>query len=165
MRGRKPKPTREHELNGNPSRKQLNKREPKPFVPSADFDEPPPELDGEIAQDEWRRLAPILRRARMVTEGDRTSLLALCQQWDIYLTALGKVRSLVVTTRLGVPIPNPYLNVSGKALTQCIRLWSELGCTPSARSRVVTTEKTGGDALEAALDGDATHDPDPYAIN
>jgi P27 family predicted phage terminase small subunit len=99
----------------------------------------------------------------MVTEADRAALLALCQQWDVYLAALGRIRTLVVTTKTGYPLPNPHLSIANKALAQCIKLWEQLGCTPSARSRVVAVAESARDALETALETDnapgrGTHD-------
>jgi P27 family predicted phage terminase small subunit len=43
---------------------------------------------------------------------------------------------LLVLGALGKPIQNPYLLVARQALDQMIRLCSELGLTPSSRSRL-----------------------------
>jgi P27 family predicted phage terminase small subunit len=139
MRGRKPQPTRRRELDGNPGKRALNPNEPTPDAPSDAFDVPPPELEGQTrAADEWRRLAPILRRSRQVTEVDRAALIALCVEWGRYLDAQVKLlkTGMVVTTASGYPLPNPYLAIANKALQGCTRLWAELGMTPSSRSRV-----------------------------
>jgi P27 family predicted phage terminase small subunit len=126
-------------LQGNPGRRRLNAAEPK--VPRADpsFDEPPTEIaEDVVASAEWRRVAPMLRLCGLVSRVERASLLALCQQWSRYLEALGKVRTLgmVVKKPSGIPVVNPYLSVSDHALALCVRLWAELGLTPSARARL-----------------------------
>lgn len=142
MRGRKPKPSRQRELEGNPGRRPLNKDEPDIDKPSAAADAPPIELaDDVVASAEWARLMPLMRKSRAITEGDRGSLLSLCQQWSRYLTANGKVATggMVVRAPSGYPMPNPYIGIANKALGNCIKLWVELGLTPSARSRVKTT--------------------------
>jgi P27 family predicted phage terminase small subunit len=138
-RGRKPKPTAKKKLDGNPGHRPLNTAEPEIPTAPVTFDAPPLELLGDVvAQAEWARLAPILRRAGTLTEADRGSLLALCQQWSRYLEANRNVATagMVVRAPSGYPMPNPYIAIANKALGNCARLWVELGLTPSARSRV-----------------------------
>jgi P27 family predicted phage terminase small subunit len=139
MRGRKPKPTRQRELTGNPGKRALNRAEPvpPPLAPAAAV---PTELEGNpLALKEWARLAPMLQRLRLVTEADRSALLAACVEWARYLEATSRVRTagMVVKTPSGYPMPNPYLSIASKALAACRGLWPELGLTPSSRSRVV----------------------------
>lgn len=138
-RGRKPNPTAKKKLTGNPGRRPLPENEPEIPPAPPTFDTPPLELLGDVvAQAEWARLAPILRRAGTLTEGDRGSLLALCQQWSRYLEANRNVATsgMVVRAPSGYPMPNPYIGIANKSLGNCARLWVELGLTPSARSRV-----------------------------
>jgi P27 family predicted phage terminase small subunit len=140
-RGRKPVPTAQKQLHGNPGRRPLNEQEPQHAVPGAAFDTPPDVLTPHPkAVEEWQRLAPLLRRARQVTEADWSALIALCLEWARYLeaTALIKVAGLVVRTPAGYPMPNPYLAIATRALANCNRLWPELGLTPSSRARVQT---------------------------
>jgi P27 family predicted phage terminase small subunit len=145
MRGRKPKPSSVRRLDGNPGHRPMNVDEPKPQDVGADFDVPPPELaDLAGAAAEWRRLAPILRRSRQVTEADRAALLALCLEWDRYLEARAKAYPRVVKAPSGYAMPNPWLSIQTKALAGCLKLWPELGLTPSSRSRV-TTAGPGGE--------------------
>ena len=139
MRGRKPKPTALKVLEGNPGKRPLNHQEPVMPEPSDAFEVPPPELLGDVvAKAEWTRLAPMLRKARTITEADRSSLVALCQQWSWYLEAKNKVSTtgMVVKSPNGYPTPNPYIGIANKALDYCLKLWTELGITPSSRSRV-----------------------------
>ena len=117
----------------------MNAEEPQPPAPDDTFDVPPPELDGHAtAAAEWRRLAPLLRRLRQVTDADRGALLALCLEWGRYIDATQKTLAsgLVVKAPSGYPMTNPYLSIATKALAGCARLWPELGLTPSSRSRV-----------------------------
>ena len=159
MRGRKPKPTSQKVLEGNPGKRQLNVAEPQLPAPVDAFDAPPQELAGDgVASAEWSRLAPILRRSRTVTEGDRGVLVALCQQWSRYQDANGKVAvaGMVVKSPSGYPMPNPYIGIANKSLTHCTKLWAELGLTPSARSRVTTVDTGVGDAF-AEFDEPTSH--------
>jgi len=139
MRGRKPKPTAQRRLEGNPGKRPLNTAEATMPVPPDAFDDPPPAIGvNPYALAEWRRLAPILRRVRLVTEADRSALMALCVEWARYLDATAEVARLgmVVKAPSGYPMPNPYLSIATKALMGCMKLWPELGLTPSSRSRV-----------------------------
>jgi P27 family predicted phage terminase small subunit len=140
MRGRKPTPTDLKVLRGNPGHRPLNVDEPHlPSVKGEVFDTPPIELTGDAAAStEWARLAPMLRTARQVTDAERGSLIALCQQWSRYLEANSKAAAagMVIKSPSGYPMPNPYLGIANRALAHCTKLWAELGLTPSSRSRV-----------------------------
>jgi P27 family predicted phage terminase small subunit len=124
-------------LRGNPGKRPINANEPKIARADPSFDEPPPELNGDPgASAEWRRVAPLLRAAGLVSATERAALTALCQQWSRYLAAHRQVMELgmCIEAKAG-PVPNPYLLVADRALAHCQRLWSELGLTPSGRSR------------------------------
>ena len=126
-------------LRGNPGKRRINPHEPRPAAVDAAFDTPPGELTGDqVAIDEWRRVAPMLRACRLVTEAERPVLLALCQSWSRYLEATARVRELgiIIQRPKGLPFVNPYLGVADKALSQCHRLWVELGLTPSGRAKI-----------------------------
>ena len=156
MRGRKPKPTARKKLEGNPGKRALNKHEPKLPEPPAEFDAAPSELGNDpVSCGEWRRLAPLLRLSRTVTEADRGALLALCQQWSTYQQANGKVATagMVVKSPSGYPMPNPYISIANKALGICIKLWAELGMTPSSRSRVSAVGEPNAADPFAEFDG------------
>lgn len=137
--GPRPQPTVVRRLKGNPGGHPLNPHEPD--LPPIPDDEPiPHELaDNAVAIAEWQRLLPILTRASVITDGDRAALVAVCQQWARYLLATAKADvELVIKSQSGYPMPSPYLAIANKALTNCVRLWVELGLTPSARTRVAT---------------------------
>jgi P27 family predicted phage terminase small subunit len=130
----------------NPGHRPLNVHEPQlPAVPAEVFDTPPVELTGDVAAcDEWIRLASMLRAARQVTDAERGSLIALVQQWSRYLEANTKAAAagMVIKSPSGYPMPNPYLSIANRALAHCMKLWAELGLTPSSRSRVTATPAT-----------------------
>lgn len=136
--GRRPQPTALKVLRGNPGKRPINVDEPTIAPADATFDTPPKELDDDpAAAAEWRRVAPLLRAARLVTDAERAALVALCQQWSRYLAAHAQVMALgmCIETTKAVPIPNPYLLVADRALSHCSRLWNELGLTPTGRAR------------------------------
>jgi P27 family predicted phage terminase small subunit len=145
MRGRKPTPTDLKVLRGNPGHRRLNADEPALPVLEASTEVSPMELAGDpVAMAEWTRLTPMLRAARQITEAERGSLVALCQQWSRYLEAHHKAAAtgMVIKSPSGYPMPNPYLGIANRALAHCTKLWAELGLTPSARSRVSTASPT-----------------------
>jgi P27 family predicted phage terminase small subunit len=155
MKGRKPKPTNQRRLDGNPGHRPLNVSEPSTAALDDTFDTPPPELaDAPHAQTEWRRLAPLLRKARHVSATDRTALIAVCLEWAEYLSAMEmvRVRGRVVLTPAGYPMTNPYRTIATKALAACNKLWPELGLTPSSRSRITTTGVASPDDPFAEFD-------------
>jgi len=135
MRGRRPKSSRQKALEGNPGRRPVNDDEPTPEDLTSDA--VPVELAADArAVAEWQRLVPLLQRARQITEADRTALIAVCREWSLYVEATGKREPLVTRTPNGYPMMNPYLAIARSALAACVRLWEQLGLTPSARSRV-----------------------------
>src|SRR5262249_48387684 len=130
---------------GNPARTRLNTREPHPPPVDAAFDTPPSVLaDDPVAAAEWARVGPILRTCGVVTESDRSVLIALCQQWSRYLDATDKVKTLgmLVKDANGHPARNPFLAIADAALAHCRQLWAELGLTPSSRSRITALPET-----------------------
>ena len=153
MAGRRPKPTALKELAGNPGKRPLNRREPKPptSLPPC-----PRHLTGE-ARREWRRMGGELARMGVVTVVDRAALAAYCMAWARWVEAEGQVAKLgtIVKTANGNLIQNPYLAVANRALEQMTRLAAEFGMTPSSRSRVQVAEKDSGPTLADLLFGDA----------
>jgi P27 family predicted phage terminase small subunit len=108
-------------------------------VPAAEdpFDVPPSVLDGQVsAQQEWTRVAPLLRRRRQITETDRAALIALCLEWGRYIDASRNASPWVIKTAAGTPAANPWLSIQTRALAGCVKLWPQLGLTPSSRERV-----------------------------
>jgi P27 family predicted phage terminase small subunit len=133
------KPTAIRKLEGNPGKRPFNADEPQIATADESFDTVPAVLVAdEVAAAEWRRLAPLLREARVVTEADRNALIAACQQWSVYQDALvqAPAHRRVLRSPNDYPIPNPYIPIANKALVHCERLWESLGLTPSARSKV-----------------------------
>lgn len=153
MAGRKPKPTALKELAGNPGKRPLNTREPKPRT---ELPPCPRHLTGE-ARREWRRMGGELARMGVVTAVDRAALAAYCVAWARWVDAEGQVAKLgtIVKTANGNLIQNPYLAVANRALEQMTRLATEFGMTPSSRSRVQVAERDAGPSLADVLFGDA----------
>jgi P27 family predicted phage terminase small subunit len=150
LRGPAPKPTALKLLQGNAGHRALNAAEPKPT------EQAPPcpiyiSADPE-AKKEWKRLVPILLRMRVLTEADATVLGSLCLTHSHLLRNLAAMRrfnakdekngiaGMILQTKTGYLAANQiYLNVTA-AIDQELKLCRELGLTPSARSRIQTSE-------------------------
>lgn len=135
MRGRKPQPTALKLLRGNPGKRPLNPAEPKHAPLPTDV---PPELTDPIARGEWTRIAAILISHGQVTTVDRAVLAGYCMkyaQW-VALEAEAARHPFLVRAPSGYPIPNPALGMANRAFGLMLQAATELGITPSSRSRV-----------------------------
>ena len=161
-RGPSPQPTAVRTLNGNPSRRPINRAEPKPRVTAPAC--PAHVRQDSVAHKEWKRLLPILLRMKVLTEADGLVLANLCIVHSHLLLQLTKMREfntqsksglagMVIQTKSGYLALNQlYANVQG-CMEQELKLCRELGLTPSARSRM-NTEKPKGETIgDDTLDG------------
>ena len=160
MRGRKPKPTQIHVLNGNPSKLDLVKRkasEPKPEIgmPSC-----PSWLDG-IGRSEWNRVCPELAKMGLMTKVDRTALAGYCASYSRWVRAEKAILSkeaenngLTYKSR-SKRVALPEVKIAQDALTQVKMFCVEFGLTPSSRARMAIPgkkEDATTDPIEAAID-------------
>lgn len=109
----------------------------------------PDHLDA-VARKEWRRLARPLFEAGILTVADRAAFAAYCQSYSLWAEA---VRKLGETPKLikapsGYVQQSPWFSIANKQLELMGRCMSELGITPTARSR-----------LPDIADGEATSSP------
>jgi len=143
-RGPPPKPTQLKLIRGNPGHQALNKREPRPSLPS----EPPeaPDILTGYARQEWDRIILELTRLRLVTAVDIHPLAAYCESYKRWKTAVATLdemaerdpvmRGQIVKTQSGGAAPNPIVLIADKAARDMVRFASEFGLTPAARSRI-----------------------------
>ena len=144
MRGRKPKPTAQKKLDGNPGKRALNANEPQPERKAP----PCPDHLGEAAKAEWARLAPALEGVGLMSAIDGDALALYCAAYERWVEAEKQLRQtgVIVKSPSGYPIQNPYLAISKAAAAQMQKLLVEFGMTPSSRSRI-TTEAPAEDEL------------------
>lgn len=150
MKGRKPIPTGIKELRGNPGKRPLNDREPKP---PAEIPTCPSHLTGE-ARKEWNRIVPELKACGVLTKIDRAALAAYCDAYGTWVEAnakMGKSGGLMVKSPNGYPMQNPYLSIRNKAFELMHKFLIEFGMTPSSRSRVQVYHPAEEDKLEQRL--------------
>lgn len=133
-RGRKAKPTKVKQLQGNPGKRALNKNEPQP---STDRPEPPEYLTEE-ALEEWNFLIPQLEEMGLLGTLDKSLLAMLCQSYGRYVEAEEKLKETgtIYRTQKGNITTNPYLWVSNRALEQVLKIAPIFGLGTAYRQRL-----------------------------
>jgi P27 family predicted phage terminase small subunit len=114
-------------------------------APSLAVDPVPSEVVGNrSAVAQWRR---VVRAAPWLRELDRMPVVALCWEWSGYVDALARARrgGLRVKRGTGGVGISPYVSIARWRLAAYLRLASDLGLTPSARSRVALPDAPPGD--------------------
>ncbi len=133
-RGRPPKPTAIKELEGNPGKRPLNKNEPKPTRKAPRC---PSWLEPD-AKKEWRRLAKELEAMGLLTQVDMAAFAGYCQayaRWKEAEEFISKHGSILKTSS-GYIQQIPQVSIAQQNLKQMRNFCSELGLSPSARSRL-----------------------------
>jgi len=154
-RGPAPKPTALKVLQGNPSKRAINREEPKP---SAGAVAPPSWLDG-LALEMWAQIAPIVEGMKVLTVADCHSLALGCDAYAevvelrAYLREDGRTyesRHFQMdadgnTVERLIVRPQPEVAMLSDAWKRARAMMQEFGLTPASRSRI----KTGAPAVEA----------------
>lgn len=99
----------------------------------------PPEGLPKIADEEWRRIAPILSKYKLLSDLDLTALEAYCRVYARWLeaeNALSLKDSLVFRTKTGYESQSAYLNIINMCLKQMQSFMAEFGMTPATRERL-----------------------------
>lgn len=149
--GRKPKPTALKVLEGNPGKRPLNSKEPKPKTTRLKC----PEWLEEEAKKEWKRLAKPLQQMGVLTEVDLMPFAGYCQayaRWkeaEEFITKHGSI----VKTPSGYWQQVPQVSIAQTNLKLMVKVGEQFGLTPSSRSRLIAGETTqgNGDPMESIL--------------
>jgi len=130
-------PTKLKILKGNPGRRKLNKDEPQ----YSKLEEAPPDSLCEIGRGEWNRIVGEMRASGVLTVADEKILWCYCSEYATAEQAVMELKgqSLILESPKGYPFQNPYLNIKRKSFLIMKTLATELGLTPSSRSRVSAT--------------------------
>jgi len=91
-----------------------------------------------MAKQEWRRIVPILETLGIVSRIDRSALAAYCQSYARWIEAELKIAetSLVIKTKSGAVIENPYYSIAKRERELMHKFLIEFGLTPASRSRL-----------------------------
>jgi P27 family predicted phage terminase small subunit len=148
--GRRPKPTAQKALAGNPGKRALNKNEPD-FGLVTNIE--PPEWLGENATKVWQMVVPELLKAKVLALTDLHNVEAFCTAYDNWRMAQDAVREhgIVVTGAMGGPMKNPALTAANEAMRQMVTFGSMLGLDPASRSRIIGGNKQKSTNEFAAL--------------
>ena len=143
-RGPIPKPTVLEIAEGCPGKRPINRLEPKPRVVSPRC----PEHIDERARTEWKRLVPILRRMKVLTEADGIALANLCQTYSTMIKAQAKLNELGILYKApsGYVMQSPLFSVVNQCIETINRLTREFGLTPASRSRIIADVREKDDA-------------------
>lgn len=140
MKGRKPIPDALKLLRGNPGRRPLNTQSPRfaPGIPDK------PDWLGPLAAEEWLRLVADPDGQRVLTKADAGILVAICtcyEQWRECLAMIQQLgRSYTVKDADGNVRHRlrPEVLRYETALRQYVSFLTEIGFTPSSRSKIAT---------------------------
>ena len=154
VRGRKPTPTAIKELEGNPGKRKLNDREPKPEKKAP----PCPKWLEPEDKKEWRRLAKQMERIGILTEVDMAAFAGYCQAYARWKEAEEFIsqHGTIVRTPSGYWQQVPQVSIAQTYLKVMQKFAEQFGLTPASRSRIVA-ESNGNpleDELEALLGGE-----------
>lgn len=182
--GRPPKPTAIKAAEGNPGKRPLNKAE---LLEPSETPKCPSHLSAG-AKKEWRRLASILGRRRLLRLEDQIMLANLCSAIAVLTEARAEFHALPVGERLtvrtggakivevldkkgnvksrtitgGTMMVNPLLYVIRDQVNTITRIGTEFGISPSARARLTYTNDMldipASDPLESLLAGSTEDD-------
>ena len=149
-RGRKPTPTAIKELEGNPGKRKLNDREPRPGkkAPSC-----PKWLEPD-ARKEWRRLCHQMEQLGILTEVDMASFAGYCQAYARWKEAEEFItqHGTIVKAPSGYWMQVPQVSIAQTYLKIMNRFCEQFGLTPASRSRIIAEKEQGsGDEMEALL--------------
>lgn len=153
MKGRKPKPTKLHILDGNPSKIDLDEKiekEPKPIPIAPEC----PEWLNDLAKKIWNKFYPELEMLGLLTIIDEMAFAGLCQNYAIYIEAekFLKKNGRVMRTRRGAVKTRPEVYIANNALNFVKSFAIEFGLTPSSRGRIILPSGTLDDEFEKLLD-------------
>lgn len=139
-RGRKPKPTAQKELTGNPGKRSLPKNEPKPVKELTVC----PDFIPEEARTHWPYVKKLLGEVPGVSKKpDEVVAGLMCQAIHDFVTADEDLRAnggnyQDVMTKSGDVMTriHPAVSVKKAAFDQIMKICSEFGLTPSSRTRL-----------------------------
>lgn len=138
MKGRKPKPTHLHLINGNPGKRTRNRTEPQPprGIPN------PPEHISDRAKLAWGAMAVKLDEMGVLTYADAWALEQLAEnyaeilEWRKIIENTGRMTIITTTKGDERDVVNPACIALSDTEKRFRAMMAEFGLTPSSRSRV-----------------------------
>ena len=150
-RGPRPQPTALKVARGNPGKRKINRREPKP---SRDIGDIPEWLDPG-GRECWAEVVPQLDALGVLTRIDRQALIAYCDTWSRYKAAVDFIRKhgevipvLGEDGKLKYMHQVPQVAIAAKLQAIILRYQQEFGLTPSSRGGIVAAPHPSSDDIE-----------------
>lgn len=152
--GHNRKPTALKILEGNPGKRPLPTREPKPAPVAPKCPQWLP-ADGKKL---WRELGPQLERLGLLTQVDGQAFTILCSNWSLFKAATIDIKErgpIVEGARSGELVRNPSVQVARDAAQAVLATCTKFGLDPQARSRIVAAVIDDGqeDGMTSILSG------------
>lgn len=146
--GRPPKPTKVKQLQGNPGKRALNKREPQP---EGDAPRPPYGFKKRfpLAYDIWNQVVDAMEHTGVLTAADAAAVRLASHHYELAIKAVATLRQEGLT-RLdenGIERKNPHLQIFRDNSRLFLQYADRMGWNPSARARL----KTEPDAEQLSL--------------
>lgn len=141
--GRKPKPTSQKQLAGNPGKRALNVAEPD-FGQVTNID--CPEWLGEHGRSLWEHIVPLLCGQKVLQATDVQNVEVYCNAYDQFRMGQEEVRKNGVTVMgaQGGLIKNPAVTAVKEAVGMMSSYGGLLGLDPSSRQRLLGKKPEGG---------------------
>ena len=146
---------------GEKNKDRINKNEPKP---ETGIPQCPAILDKE-AKREWKRMAKLLFGMGCLSKVDKAVFVAYCTAWALFVQSQSivfRVGPFIKTpirkdssgNKLGGGniVQNPAVVAMNKAMADMVRFGTELGMTPSSRSRIQVPKSDKSDPFSDLLD-------------
>src|SRR5262249_46258544 len=130
MKGQKRTPTSLSILRGNPGKRPLNLREPRPHALSTEC---PRELVDPVAQAEWTRAIVPAIAIGQITSADRVLAIMHCQLWATWCSQSAEASAgphVVEIGARGYKAPNVVRSMSNKTLILLAQIDEKLGFSP-----------------------------------
>jgi P27 family predicted phage terminase small subunit len=140
--GRKPTPSAIKRRRGNPGRRPMNEREPKP--PSGAPAMPRGLFDAEAAR-EWKRLSKRLDALGLLNECDGNLMARYCVAWSLWVKTVRRLwkDGQVLISKKGGEYASAYFNNLLALDKRLAAGEAEMGLTSSSRTRIQATPKVG----------------------
>lgn len=141
--GRRPKPTAQKKLAGNPGKRAINHDEPQ-FSALTNVDVPEWIQEYKYASEYWQWYCPLLCAEQILTAVDLHNLECFCMAYQRMREAEKQVSELgiVVEGSQGGYVKNPALTAVNEAKRQISSFGALLGLDPSSRTRLTGKSKT-----------------------
>ena len=148
--GTRPKPAAQRLREGNPGRRPIDENQPE-----GDGNRPPkpPHITGKAAKT-WKWLCDVLDDLGLLASTDVAIIALYCDTWTEYVEArknVNKYGPILFSKKDNMPFSSPYLNQEAMFKKQLERYLTELGLSPSSRSRVSAVPKAAPAGKERLL--------------